>query len=205
MRWFETRKIVGRGLVSGCVLALVVGSIAGATPTRMAGRASRCPAYRHPGSKLAASSKLVVITGSVYGDVLGCYKPTGRILYLGDYDTTLAVEAAGPYAVVSAQTEDVNPDISPQFAGCTVSVYDLRTGRRVRFTDGDPTHVFVSPTGAAAYFYGDVHSGWLYVLDHHGHRLIDQGSGIAVSSIHLVPGKLDWRHAGAPRSAPTSA
>jgi hypothetical protein len=205
MRWFETRKIVGRGLVSGCVLALVVSSIAGATPTRMAGRASRCPAYRHPGSKLAASSKLAVITGSVYSDVLGCYKPTGRILYLGDYDTTGAVGAGGRYAVVSSQSEDVNPDISTQCAGSTVSVYDLRTGRRVRFADGCPTHVFVSPTGVAAYFYGDVHNGWLYVLDHHGHRLVDQGSGIAVHSIHLVPGKLDWRHTGAPRSTLTTA
>jgi hypothetical protein len=174
--------------------------VTGAAAMSSSGLRDRCPTAH----SVAQSATIIVYTSGYGAFVEACYKLTGRRLLLGDTDSTFPVAAGTRYLAFFSRPGVFDPTAPPTpTRGFALSVYDMRTGRRLRATDlFQTTNVYVSGRGVAAYFDGTADHGVLGIFDHHGARVVANGL-IRSASIRFAGRRLVWVAGGVKGSAET--
>ena len=197
------------GLCVALLAAVAVLLVAGGDPPSASALTHHrpCPQSKKLQDSLAESRLLLVWQDVYSGDDWGCYKPSGRIQYLGNTEGPGGTAGLwGPFAIageVIAFTQSCDGTLCPSScqSSCPsldfpITVLDLRSGHRIHFfilsLARRATKVFVSPNGTAAW---TTEPNALYVLDHSGERMIDAGP-VAPRSVHFGRSVLHWTTKG---------
>jgi hypothetical protein len=188
------------GVAVAAAMGIAAIGVTGAAAMSSSGLRDRCPTAH----SVTQSATIIVYIAGYGAFVEACYKPTGHRLLLGDTDMFFPVAAGTRYIAFFSHPGVFDPTAPPTpTSGYVLSVYDMRTGRRLRATDLFPTtNVYVSGRGVAAYFDGTADHGTLSVFDHHGTRVV-VGGNIRRASIRFVGRKLEWAAGRVQSSAET--
>jgi hypothetical protein len=223
-------SMLGRGdrwlsaIAAACAAAIVLGPPVGlADPSatssphaargRPRARAARIPCRPSAGSATIAQSPAARLFTAADGNDYACLYSVGRAFYLSGaehYDYQL-VRFSGPYVAYVQNIEASDENIGEM---------DLRSGRLRTFAIATPIHnsvcygvgsLALKADGAIAWI-GTNFLGFACISppgpeievrrhDHRGLRILDHGSTIMPSSLHLLKGVLSWSHGAVKRKS----